>query len=68
MAAGYQLVVIATSPFHDTSIACGPYREGSRRLEEASQELTAQGWNVEICELRKVSDIPTLTDDEGAEP
>lgn len=42
--------VIGASPFHDTSIACGPYRSTAKALHAAA-ELTYVGWNTEVVEL-----------------
>lgn len=55
--------VIGTSPFHDTSVACGPYRSNYRSVA-VSEQLEAKGWNTEIVQLLTVHEIPVVTNDE----
>lgn len=59
-----QFVVIGTSPFHDVSVAVGPFRSADRAAA-ADGELASRGWNTEVCELMAVSDVDLVTNDEG---
>jgi hypothetical protein len=56
-------VVIGISPFHDTSVAAGPYRSEAR-AEVAREGLTLKGWNAEVVELTRTEDVPTVRNDE----
>lgn len=58
-----QYVVIGTSPFHDVSVAVGPFRS-AERAAGADRELTARGYNAETCELVAVSDVDFVTNSE----
>lgn len=49
-------VVIALSPSVDLSQVSGPFRSYKTALT-ASEELTTKGYNTEICEIMKLSDI-----------
>lgn len=54
-----QLVVIGTSPAHDVSVVVGPFRSPDR-AEQASQDLTAKGYNTETCPLVGGADIDAV--------
>lgn len=59
-------VVVGTSAFHDTSIACGPYRTFERgRL--IAERLTLKGWNTEVIEMCAESEVDAPVNDEGKE-
>ncbi len=53
------LIVIGTSPFHDTSVAVGPLKT-SAAAHTAADDLTYRGWNTEIVELVKAADVHFL--------
>lgn len=61
-----QHIVIGTSPFMDTSIATGPFNS-LRRAGQAEQAMTEKGWNTETVTLLKVSEVPEVSNDEGAD-
>lgn len=52
-----QYVVIGTSPMHDTSVACGPYRTIDRALQ-ADGEMIQRGWNAEMVPLEQPDELP----------
>lgn len=56
-----QYVVIGTAPTVDTAVAVGPFRS-EKTTSEAYDELTAKGYNAEVCELFAVADIDHVTD------
>jgi len=51
-----QWVVIGTSAYVDTSVACGPYGSAEEALN-VSAELDAKGWVSELCMLYAVGEI-----------
>lgn len=61
-----QHIVIGTSAFEDTSIAAGPFNS-LRRAGQAHQIMSERGWVAETVTLLQVSEIPTVTNDEGAD-
>jgi hypothetical protein len=58
------LIVIGTSPFHDTSVAVGPFRS-EKKAGDAADELTSRGWNAETIPLSRITEIPELVNEEG---
>lgn len=58
--------VVGTSPFHDTSVAAGPFRSYKRALA-VSLDLDSKGWNAEVVELLQPAEIATVVNDEGSE-
>jgi hypothetical protein len=61
------LVVVGTSPFHDTSVAVGPFRSEDIAAN-AAEVMTERGWNVEVCELVSLMDVDSVVNLEGEEP
>ena len=57
--------VIGTSPFHDVTVAIGPFRS-VESASRADDELAAKGWNTELVTLENVNDIDVVTNDEGS--
>lgn len=51
-----QYVVLGTSPSVDVTAAVGPFRTEAK-ANEAGAELTAKGYNTEICQLWNVADV-----------
>jgi hypothetical protein len=60
-----QFVVVGISPFHDTSVAVGPFRSAAK-IAEAESDLTHKGWNTETIELSRLDEISIVANDEGA--
>jgi len=50
------LIVIGTSPASDVSVAVGPFRS-ERTAAAAADELTAKGYNAEVCPLVTVGAV-----------
>lgn len=61
-----QWIVVGQSPFQDTAVAVGPF-VSSRTALTAGKALRDKGWNAELIQLAKVSDIPNVTSDEEGE-
>jgi len=58
--------VIGTSPFADTSVLIGPFRDVRKALDQAS-ELRHKGYVTEVCPLEQADDLDYLTGaEEGA--
>jgi hypothetical protein len=51
-----RLVVIGTSPDHDTSIVVGPYIK-EHTANRAATRLVKSGWNAEVVQLQTVSEV-----------
>lgn len=58
-----QYVVIGTSPFNDTSVAVGPFRNPDI-ANTANEDLESLGWNAEVCQLMSVGEVGPVNNDE----
>lgn len=60
------VVVIGTSPFHDTSVAVGPFRS-TAHARDAVLELECRGYSAETVPLQPVDEVGYVINDEGSE-
>jgi hypothetical protein len=66
MSAGLTYVVVAYSPFVDTTAVVGPFGSYEWALA-ASQDLVGKGYNTEICPLSTVADVVPSSARDGGE-
>ena len=56
--------VIGQNAHHDTAVATGPHTSWNAAIR-AAEKLADKGWNTEIVQLSKVSEIPDVEMDEN---